>query len=114
MDKRQVCLIDVYETLLTVDFASTFDELAAIAGVPPEAFRVAAAGVEPRVTTGDTTMAEAMATVLRSCEVEPEPTLVRGLVNADRRLLRASARLTRRRGRVPRDAEVPGRPVRRS
>jgi HAD superfamily hydrolase (TIGR01509 family) len=93
VNKQQVCLVDVYETLLTVDFVSAFDELAAMARVRPEAFRVAAGGVERSVTTGDITMAEAMEIVLRSCEVEPEPALVQELVNTDRHLLCASARL---------------------
>jgi HAD superfamily hydrolase (TIGR01509 family) len=93
VDKRQVCLIDVYETLLTVDFVSAFDELAAMARVPADAFRTAAAGVEPSVTIGDMTMADAMGIVLRSCDVEPEPSLVRALVNADRHLLCESAQL---------------------
>jgi putative hydrolase of the HAD superfamily len=87
------CLIDVYETVLTVDFASVHERLAGIAGVPVEAFRAAADAVGPEVTCGTLTMAEATARALRACRVNPDPALVRELVAADRQLLIDSARI---------------------
>ena len=87
------CLIDVYETVLTVDFASVHERLARIAGVSVEAFRAAADAVGPEVTCGALTKAQATPTMLRACGVEPAPDLVREIVAADRQLLIDRARL---------------------
>ena len=89
----QACLIDVYETVLTVDFASVHERLASIVGVPVEAFRAAADAVGPEVTCGTLTKAQATPRVLRACGVEPRADLVREIVAADRQLLIDRARL---------------------
>ena len=59
MSGREACLIDVYETLLTVDFASASDELAGMAGARPDRFRSATEAFASAITNGELTMAEA-------------------------------------------------------
>jgi putative hydrolase of the HAD superfamily len=93
MGGRDVCLIDVYETLLTVDFASASGQLAGMAGAPREQLRSATESFAPGITTGELTMAEALRRALLACDVEPDDELVRDLVDADRRLLVESVRL---------------------
>jgi len=90
---RDVCLIDVYETLLTVDFSSVLAELAAMARVPPGDFRAALGETEASVTIGEVTMADALRRALRSCGIEPDGSLVRDLVDADRRQPSETVRL---------------------
>jgi hypothetical protein len=48
--RRDVCLIDVYETLLTVDFASLLNELATMARVPSEVFGARVPAAQPGTT----------------------------------------------------------------
>jgi epoxide hydrolase-like predicted phosphatase len=81
------CLIDVFETVLSLDHLQHGARLAERAGVPPDAFAAATGDWAPRVNDGRVTLAEAVAGVLRECGAEPTAELVETVVAADRELL---------------------------
>jgi putative hydrolase of the HAD superfamily len=87
MDSPTAWLIDVHSTVLRVDFAKVYQDLANIAGVPAETFRAAYGQVVDDVMTYKGIMPEAMTRVLAVCGVEPSPQVVDELVAADQRLL---------------------------
>jgi putative hydrolase of the HAD superfamily len=91
--RREACLIDVYETLLSCDFAAHRIELPALAGVTEDAWENEYSRVGSALTNGRLAKAEGFARILRACGVEPRSDLVRALVDRDRDLLLASARL---------------------
>jgi putative hydrolase of the HAD superfamily len=85
--------VDVYETLVTCDFARHRSELPQIAGVPPGAWAESFARIGPELTVGRLSMAMGFEHILDACGVTPRPALVRELVRKDEELLLASARL---------------------
>jgi HAD superfamily hydrolase (TIGR01509 family) len=91
--RYSACLIDVYQTVLTNDFVTVFEQLAEIAGVPYQAFREVSEVYAYDVTVGAMRLSEVMTRVLGACGVEPRPELVAELVAADQRLLIATTRL---------------------
>jgi putative hydrolase of the HAD superfamily len=91
--RREACLVDVYETLLSCDFAPHRAELPAMAGVPDDAWGREYSQVGPALTDGRLSKAAGFKRMLRACGVEPHPDLVRKLVAKDRELLLAFARL---------------------
>jgi putative hydrolase of the HAD superfamily len=81
------CLIDVFETVLSLDHLQHAARLAERAGVPGDEFAAAAGRWGPLVTDGSATLGEAMAVVLEACGVDPDADLVAELVAADRELV---------------------------
>jgi putative hydrolase of the HAD superfamily len=91
--RREACLVDVYDTLLSCDFAAHRTELPALAGVSQDAWAEGYGQVGAALGIGQLTKAEGFGQILTACGVEARPGLVRALVDKDRELLLASARL---------------------
>jgi len=90
--RREACLVDVYDTLLSCDFAAHQTELPALAGVSQDAWAEGYGQVGAALRVGQLTKAEGFGRILSACGVEARPGLVRALVDKDRELLLASAR----------------------
>jgi HAD superfamily hydrolase (TIGR01509 family) len=93
MDSPKAWLIDVYGTVLRVDWQQVYEGLAEIAGVPSDAFRAAFAQVVDEVMTRKGFGPQAMARILAMCGQEPSPGRVEALVAEDQRLLIDHARV---------------------
>jgi putative hydrolase of the HAD superfamily len=91
--RPEAVLVDVYETLVTCDFAVLRRELPAITGAEPQAWSDAFARVGPDLSCGRITMAQAFEQILAACGVRPEPDLIWELIRTDRELITASSRL---------------------
>jgi putative hydrolase of the HAD superfamily len=91
--EREACLIDVYNTLLSCDFVAHWGELPGMAGLSAQAWREGYERIGAGFGTGRLTKAEGFERILREGGVEPGPDLIRALVDRDRELLLASARL---------------------
>jgi putative hydrolase of the HAD superfamily len=89
----EACLVDAYETIVTCDFTAHRSVLPALAGIPADAMYQEFARISPALSTGQLAMAEAFGQILRACGAEPQPDLLRQLVEKDHELLLASARL---------------------
>ena len=87
------CLVDVYDTILSCDFSPNRIELPKLAGVAADAWNEAYAQLWAAVQVGRVSKAEAFAQTLRACGARPRADLVRALVERDRELQFASARL---------------------
>ena len=87
MPTYDACLIDVYETVLSVDHLRHGALLAERAGVSADAFARAAGRWGPLVSDGRATLGEALAAVLRDCGTEPTDDLVAAVLEADRELI---------------------------
>ena len=87
MPTYDACLIDVYETVLSVDHRQHGALLAQRAGVGAGDFARAAGRWGPLVSDGRATLAEALVAVLRDCGVEPTEELVATVLEADRELI---------------------------
>ena len=87
------CLVDLYDTLLSCDFSPNRRELPKLAGVAADAWNDAYEQLWAAVQVGRVSKAEAFAQTLRSCGAQPSAGLVRALVDRDRELQFASARL---------------------
>ena len=93
MGGRDACLVDLYDTLLSCDFSPNRRELPKLAGVAADAWNGAYAQLWAAVQVGRFSKAEAFAQTLRTCGMQPSADLVRALVDLDRELHFASARL---------------------
>jgi putative hydrolase of the HAD superfamily len=93
MNRLQACLVDAYGTVLHTDFAAYRDVLPAMAGIPADALYAEFRRLGPALGTGRIPMTEAIAQILRACGVQPQPELVRDIVEKMRELLLMSARL---------------------
>ncbi len=89
----EACLVDVYNTILTCDFAGYETELPILAGVPADAWHQGYLSIDDELNTGVLSKTEGYGRMLREFGVEPRPDLVRALVDRDRDLLLAAARL---------------------
>jgi putative hydrolase of the HAD superfamily len=89
----EACLVDLYDTLLSCDFSPHQSELPKLASVSPDAWHEAYTKVWPAAQVGRISKAEAFAQVLAACGVEPSAALVHALVDRDRELQFASARV---------------------
>jgi putative hydrolase of the HAD superfamily len=89
----EACLVDVYDTILTCDFAGHGTELPVLAGMPALAWQQGYLRIDDELSTGRLTKSEGFGQILREFGVEPRPDLVRALVKRDRDLLLAAARL---------------------
>lgn len=81
------CLVDVFETVLSVDFVRYTAGLAERAGVDPETFGGAVQVWSRAVMDGSASLAEALEDTLRRCGVAVAPALVAEMVELDRRLV---------------------------
>ena len=93
MTQPSACLIDVYQTILSCDFSRHSRDMPRLAGVAPDAWRAGIWRVGPLFNVGRLTKAEGFGQILEDCGVEPRAHVVRALVEADRELLLADARL---------------------
>ena len=85
--------MDVYDTILTCDFARHENELPVLAGVPADAWNQGYLSIDGELNTGRLSKTAGYRRILREFGVEPRPDLVRALVDRDRELLLAAARL---------------------
>jgi HAD superfamily hydrolase (TIGR01509 family) len=91
--RPKACLVDVYNTIMKCDFAELRTELPAMAGVPADVWRAGYDQIDGELNTGRLSKSEAFARLLRDSGVVPRPELLRALVDRDRHLLLATARL---------------------
>jgi putative hydrolase of the HAD superfamily len=91
--RREACLVDVYDTLLSCDFMALRTELPRLAGVSQEAWAEGYGQVAAALGVGQLTKAEGFGQILAGYGVPVRSGLVRALVDRDRELLVASARL---------------------
>ena len=87
------CLVDLYDTLLSCDFSPNRRELPKLAGVTADAWSEAYAHFWATVQTGRVSKTEAFGQTLQALGAQPSADLVRALVDRDRELALASARL---------------------
>jgi len=87
------CLVDVYDTLLRYDFVPHRAEMPALAGVTAEVWGQVYGQFGQAMGLGQLTKAEAFKRVLTETGTDPQPELVEALVDKDRELLLAGARL---------------------
>jgi putative hydrolase of the HAD superfamily len=80
-------LIDVWETLLTSDFAAMTAELADIGRVPADKFRAAVVGYLQPITIGELSVADAFMNALETCGVKPTQELAAGISATHTRFL---------------------------
>jgi putative hydrolase of the HAD superfamily len=91
--RLEACLVDVYETLLSCDFAMIRGTLPKLAGVDADAWRHMYGELIPALTIGHLSKAEAFARIMLANGVEPRPDLLRELSDKDRELLVTCSRL---------------------
>jgi HAD superfamily hydrolase (TIGR01509 family) len=91
--RREACLVDVYDTLLSYDFAAHRTELPALAGVSQDAWAEGYSQIGSALTLGQLSKAEGFEGILKANGVEPRPDLLRAVLDKDRELLLACARL---------------------
>jgi putative hydrolase of the HAD superfamily len=90
---REACLVDVYDTLVSCDFAAHRAELPSLAGFSQEAWAEGYGQIGSALTRGQLSKAEGFERILGANGVEPRPDLVRALLDKDRELLLASSQL---------------------
>jgi HAD superfamily hydrolase (TIGR01509 family) len=93
MDSPKAWLIDVYGTVLRVDWPRVYEGLAELAGVPADTFRTAFGQVVDEIMTRKRFGPQAMARVLAACGQEPNQSRVEALVAEHQRLLIEHARV---------------------
>ena len=93
MGGYEACLVDLYETLLSCDFSPNMRELPKLADVAADAWHEAYTRLWAAVQVGRISKAEAFAQTLRACGARQSAGLVRALVDRDRELQFASARV---------------------
>ncbi len=87
MPTYAACLIDVYETVLSVDQTQHLARLAELAGVPAADFGAVARDWGSAVGDGRSSMAQAITAILRDCGVPSDAARVAELVAADGRFM---------------------------
>ncbi len=93
VDGCDACLVDLYDTLLSCDFSPSTRELPKLAGVAADAWNDTYAQLWAAVQVGRVSKAQAFTQTLRACGAQPSADLVCALVDRDRELQFASARL---------------------
>ena len=93
MARPKACLVDVYDTILTCDFAAHRTELSALAGVPSDVWQAGYRRLYDALNTGRLSKSEGFGQLLQDSGVAPRPELLRALVDRDRDLQLATARL---------------------
>jgi HAD superfamily hydrolase (TIGR01509 family) len=87
MPTYRACLVDVYDTVLSVDIATYADRLARRAGVRPEDFGAGLRDWSDRAMDGSATLTTAFREVLVGCGLDVDDAAVDDLVALDRQLL---------------------------
>jgi putative hydrolase of the HAD superfamily len=82
------CLIDVFDTVVSVDFAQRASSLAELAGVDADAFTAAVTPWDEAVMVGSSTIRSALKEVLRNLGSDVDDERLDRLVAADAQLLR--------------------------
>jgi hypothetical protein len=82
------CLIDVFDTVVSVDFAQRASSLADLAGVDADAFTAAVTPWDEAVTIGSSTIRSVVKEVLRNLGSDVNDERLDRLVAADVQLLR--------------------------
>jgi putative hydrolase of the HAD superfamily len=83
----RACLIDVYDTILSCDFAVHANEMPALAGIDAIEWNQAFLQHATALNDGRLSIGDAYAEVFRACGREPDDELMRRLVKRDRELL---------------------------
>jgi putative hydrolase of the HAD superfamily len=91
--RPEACLLDAYDTIVRCDFSRLRSELPALAGVDADAWNAEYGRMEYALNTGQLSKAEGYARALLACGAEPRADLVRQIVDRDRELILATARL---------------------
>jgi putative hydrolase of the HAD superfamily len=91
--ERDACLVDVYDTLLRVDFDGHWADLPARAGLSPEAWVSGYRQVSAKLGTGQLSTTGAYEQILRGSGTSPRPGLTQELADLDRGLLLRHAQL---------------------
>jgi putative hydrolase of the HAD superfamily len=91
--RPEACLVDVYNTILKCAFAEHRTELPGMAGVPADVWQAGYDRIDGELNVGRLSKSEAFGQLLRESGVAPRPELLRALVDRDRDLLLAKARL---------------------
>jgi HAD superfamily hydrolase (TIGR01509 family) len=86
-------LVDAYGTLVYTDFRAHRDVLPTMAGIPADVMYTEFGRVGPALSTGQISMTDAIAQVLRAGGAPDRPELVRDIVDKLRELLLVSGRL---------------------
>jgi len=89
----KACLVDVYDTIVNSRFEPRLQELAAFAGVDPDAWLQEWAKTRIERDIGTLSVADSVAQTLLACGVEPDPELVDALLRKETELLRQQVRL---------------------
>lgn len=89
--RRRACLLDVYETVLTVDGGSPARVLADLAGVDAQALARSVTPWHPWINDGRASVRAALADAVRRCGGVVDDALLDRMVAEDRRLLRERA-----------------------
>ncbi len=93
MARPKACLVDVYDTILKCDFADHRTELPTLAGIPADVWQAGYDRIDGDFNVGRLSKSEGFGQLLRDSGVVPRPELLRALVDRDRDLLLATARL---------------------
>jgi putative hydrolase of the HAD superfamily len=91
--RLEACLVDAYDTIVTCDFSVQRREIPALAGITRDSWEDEYDRIGPALTDGRLSKTEGFGRILRACGKEARPDLVREMVNRDRELLLANARL---------------------
>lgn len=89
----RACLVDVYDTILASRLPTRQRQLAALAGIDPDAWFTEWLALARERDTGVVTVAESFARTIEACGLEAEPALVKRLVEKDAELLAAGTRV---------------------
>ena len=87
MPTYRACLVDVFDTVVTVDMPRYGAAVAGRAGIDPDAFEVAFRAWAMPAMAGRVTIRQVMAEVLRACGTTADEGVLDLLVAADRELL---------------------------
>lgn len=85
--KYRACLVDVYDTVVSIDLARYSTELSAHAGVEPQAFAAAVRQWSHPAMDGSLSLAEIFREVLLACGASADRATIERLVVTDRELV---------------------------
>jgi HAD superfamily hydrolase (TIGR01509 family) len=89
----RACLVDVYDTIVNSRFESRLRDVAAFAGVDPDAWLEGWLKTRTGRDLGTISVAGSVAQTLLACGIDPAPELVDTLVRKDAELLREQVRV---------------------
>jgi HAD superfamily hydrolase (TIGR01509 family) len=89
----RACLVDVYDTIVNSRFEPRLRDVAAFAGVDPDAWLAGWAKTRTERDLGTLSVADSVGQTLLACGIDPAPGLVDTLVRKDAELLRQQVRV---------------------